>query len=116
MGLGIKTRLKRMAGGPFVNDEYVEARALGALLRAPAGIALDAPAEGAALHIAFVVPFFRQGSGGRTTTAHRLWARGRGRALWSRLIRRTGVRSGGGAGGAGRGPGGGVAACVGAEA
>jgi len=85
MGLGIKTRLKRMAGGPFVNDEYVEARVLGELLRAPAGAALDAPVDGAALHVAFVVPFFRQGSGGHMTIANLVRAlerRGHRCSLW----------------------------------
>jgi glycosyltransferase involved in cell wall biosynthesis len=85
MGLGIKTRLKRMASGPVVNDEYVEARVLGELLRAPAGVALDPPVAGAALHVAFVVPFFQQGSGGHMTIANLVRAlerRGHRCSLW----------------------------------
>ena len=100
MGLGIKTKLKRMASGPYVNDEYVEARLLGSLLRAPAGPALAAPPEGAALHVAFVVPFFQQGSGGHMTIANLVRAlerRGHRCSLW---IDDAGGRCAGGAQGA----------------
>src|ERR1700712_3082811 len=100
MGLGIKTRLKRMANGPVVNDEYVEARELGRLLRAPAGPVLAAPAEGAALHVAFVVPFFQQGSGGHMTIANLVRAlerRGHRCSLW---IDDAGARCAGGPDGA----------------
>jgi len=102
MGLGIKTKLKRMAAGPPVNDEYVEARVLGELLRAPAGVALEAPADGAALHVAFVVPFFQQGSGGHMTIANLVRAlerRGDRCSLW---IDDPGGRCGGGPEGAAR--------------
>ncbi|HWH96000.1 MAG TPA: glycosyltransferase family 4 protein [Baekduia sp.] len=101
MGLGIKTRLKRMAAGPYVNDEYVEARVLGELLRAPEGARLPAPPEGATLDVALVVPFFRQGSGGHMTIANLvrgLERRGHRCSLW---IDDPGRRV---AGGAGRGP------------
>jgi glycosyltransferase involved in cell wall biosynthesis len=70
MGLGIRTRLRRWRDGPYVNDEYLEAAEIGTLLRAPAGPLLDAPAPGAPLHVAFVVPFFRPGSGGHMTIAN----------------------------------------------
>jgi O-antigen biosynthesis protein len=102
MGFGIKTKLKRMAGGPVVNDEYVEARVLGALLRAPAGATLEPPVEGAALHVAFVVPFFQQGSGGHMTIANLVRAlerRGHRCSLW---IDDPGRRCAGGAEGAAR--------------
>ena len=102
MGLGIKTKLKRMASGPVVNDEYVEARVLGALLRAPAGATLAPPADGAALHVAFVVPFFQQGSGGHMTIANLVRAlerRGHRCSLW---IDDPGRRCGGGPEGAAR--------------
>ena len=100
MGFGIKTKLKRMASGPYVNDEYVEARLLGSLLRAPAGAALAAPPEGAALHVALVVPFFQQGSGGHMTIANLVRAlerRGHRCSLW---IDDAGGRCAGGAEGA----------------
>jgi glycosyltransferase involved in cell wall biosynthesis len=102
MGLGIKTKLKRMANGPSVNDEYVEARVLGALLRAPAGATLAPPVDGAALHVAFVVPFFQQGSGGHMTIANLVRAlerRGHRCSLW---IDDPGGRCRGGADGAAR--------------
>jgi glycosyltransferase involved in cell wall biosynthesis len=102
MGLGIKTKLKRMVSGPVVNDEYVEARVLGALLRAPGGATLEPPIDGAALHVAFVVPFFQQGSGGHMTIANLVRAlerRGHRCSLW---IDDPGARCGGGAEGAAR--------------
>ncbi|MCW3001557.1 MAG: glycosyltransferase family 4 protein [Conexibacter sp.] len=85
MGLGIKTRLKRIASGPYINDEYVEARVLAELLRAPAGPLLDARAGSAPLHVALVVPFFRQASGGHMTIANLVRAlerRGHHCSLW----------------------------------
>jgi glycosyltransferase involved in cell wall biosynthesis len=85
MGFGIKTRVKRFAAGPYVNDEYLEARLLGDMLRAPGGALLDAPAEGSALHVGIVVPFFRQGSGGHMTIANLvrgLEQRGHRCSLW----------------------------------
>jgi glycosyltransferase involved in cell wall biosynthesis len=96
MGFGIKTRLKQRFGAPYVNDEYLEARTLGPLLRAPAGQVLDAPAPGAALDVAFVVPFFRPGSGGHMTIANLVRAlerRGHRCTLW---IDDPGERCGGG--------------------
>jgi glycosyltransferase involved in cell wall biosynthesis len=85
MGLGIKTKIKRRLNGPYVNDEYVEARVLGDLLRAPAGALLPAPDAAAALDVALVVPFFRQGSGGHMTIANLVRAlerRGHRCSLW----------------------------------
>ncbi|QEC46223.1 glycosyltransferase family 4 protein [Baekduia soli] len=85
MGLGIRTRLRRWRDGPYVNDEYVEASVLGALLRAPAGTRLDAPAAGSPLHVALVVPFFQRGSGGHMTIANLvrgLERRGHRCSLW----------------------------------
>jgi glycosyltransferase involved in cell wall biosynthesis len=85
MGFGIKTRLRRLARGAYVNDEYIEARELGDLRRAPAGPLLDPPPEGAALHVGIVVPFFRQGSGGHMTIANLVRAlerRGHRCSLW----------------------------------
>jgi glycosyltransferase involved in cell wall biosynthesis len=102
MGLGIKTKLKQMASGPPVNDEYVEARVLGELLRAPAGATLTPPVDGAVLHVAFIVPFFQQGSGGHMTIANLVRAlerRGHRCSLW---IDDPGSRCGGGPEGAAR--------------
>ena len=85
MGFGIKTRIKRRLAGPYVNDEYVEACVLGDLLRAPGGALLPAPADTAALHVALIVPFFRQGSGGHMTIANLVRAlerRGHRCSLW----------------------------------
>jgi glycosyltransferase involved in cell wall biosynthesis len=85
MGLGIKTKIKRRLAGPYVNDEYVEARVLTDLLHAPAGALLPAPAAGVPLHLAFVVPFFVQGSGGHMTIANLVRAleqRGHRCTLW----------------------------------
>src|SRR4051794_40402294 len=85
MGLGIKTRIKRRLAGPYVNDEYLEARVLGELLRAPAGPRLPPPAADAPLHLAFVVPFFMPGSGGHMTIANLvrgLERRGHRCSLW----------------------------------
>ena len=85
MGLGIKTRLRRWRDGPWVSDEYVEAREVAALLRAPAGPLRPAPPEGAPLDIALVVPFFHRGSGGHMTIANLVRAlerRGHRCSLW----------------------------------
>jgi O-antigen biosynthesis protein len=85
MGLGIRTRLRRWRQGPYVNDEYFESREISALLREPPGELLPAPADGAALHVAFVVPFFRPGSGGHMTIANLVRAlerRGHRCSLW----------------------------------
>jgi O-antigen biosynthesis protein len=98
MGFGIKTRIKRRLAGPYVNDEYVEARVLGELWRADAGALLPPPAGGAPLHVAFVVPFFVQGSGGHMTIANLVRAlerRGHRCSLW---IDDPGARVMGGAG------------------
>jgi glycosyltransferase involved in cell wall biosynthesis len=69
MGLGIRTRLRRLRGGEGIDDEYLEARAVTALLREPAAELLGRAHDGP-LDVAFVVPFFRQGSGGHTTIAN----------------------------------------------
>jgi O-antigen biosynthesis protein len=69
MGLGIRTRLRRLRDGERVDDEYLEARAVTELLREPAA-ELVARAHGGPLKVAIVVPFFRQGSGGHTTIAN----------------------------------------------
>ncbi|HWI74657.1 MAG TPA: glycosyltransferase family 4 protein [Baekduia sp.] len=85
MGLGIKTKIKRRLAGPYVNDEYVEARVLTELLHAPAGVLLPPPTPGARLHLAFVVPFFVRGSGGHMTIANLVRAlerRGHRCSLW----------------------------------
>jgi glycosyltransferase involved in cell wall biosynthesis len=70
MGLGIRTRLRRWRTGPFVDDEYFEGARLAELLRRPRGPVLPAPAVGAPLHIAIVLPFFQLGSGGHMTAAN----------------------------------------------
>jgi glycosyltransferase involved in cell wall biosynthesis len=85
MGLGIKTKLKRRLAGPYVNDEYVEARVLAELLHAPRGALRPAPAAGAPLQLAFVVPSFVRGSGGHMTIANLVRAlerRGHRCTLW----------------------------------
>jgi len=85
MGLGIRTRLRRWRNGPYVNDEYLEARELAALVHAPPGVVRPAPADGVPLHLAFVVPFFNQGSGGHMTIANLVRAlerRGHRCSLW----------------------------------
>src|SRR4051812_21917768 len=85
MGLGIRTRLRRWRNGPYVNDEYLEARELAALVHAPPGAVRPAPADGVPLHLAFVVPFFNQGSGGHMTIANLVRAlerRGHRCSLW----------------------------------
>lgn len=85
MGLGIKTKLKRRLAGPYVNDEYVEARVLTELLRAPRGALRPAPAAGVPLQLAFVVPSFVRGSGGHMTIANLVRAlerRGHRCSLW----------------------------------
>jgi glycosyltransferase involved in cell wall biosynthesis len=85
MGLGIKTKIKRRLAGPYVNDEYVEARVLTELLHAPRGALLPPPAPGAQQHLAFVVPFFVRGSGGHMTIANLVRAlerRGHRCSLW----------------------------------
>jgi O-antigen biosynthesis protein len=86
MGLGIRTRLRRMRdrARPRTNDEYLEARAVTELLRQePAPLTPRAPGE--QLEIALVVPFFREGSGGHTTIANLvrgLERRGHACSLW----------------------------------
>jgi glycosyltransferase involved in cell wall biosynthesis len=86
MGLGIKTKIKRRLAGPYVNDEYVEARVITELLHAPAGPLLAPPAAGGgALDVALVVPSFVQGSGGHMTIGNLVRAlerRGHRCTLW----------------------------------
>jgi glycosyltransferase involved in cell wall biosynthesis len=69
MGLGIRTRLRRLRQGQRIDDEYLEARAVTALLRAPPA-ELVARAGDGPMHVAVIVPFFRQGSGGHMTIAN----------------------------------------------
>jgi glycosyltransferase involved in cell wall biosynthesis len=85
MGLGVKTKIKRRLAGPYVNDEYVEARVLTDLLHAPAGALLPAPVAGVPFKLAFVVPSFVRGSGGHMTIANLVRAlerRGHACSLW----------------------------------
>lgn len=85
MGLGIKTKIKRKLAGPYVNDEYVEALELAALRARPKGALTPAPAAGAKLALAFVVPFFARGSGGHTTISNLVRAlerRGHTCSIW----------------------------------
>jgi glycosyltransferase involved in cell wall biosynthesis len=69
MGLGIRTRLRRLRQGQRIDDEYLEARAVTALLREPPAELVERDGDGP-LHVAIVVPFFRQGSGGHMTIAN----------------------------------------------
>src|SRR5512132_447571 len=69
MGLGIRTRLRRLRSGTRLDDQYLEARAVTASLREPPAELVARAADGA-LHVAIVVPFFRQGSGGHMTIAN----------------------------------------------
>jgi glycosyltransferase involved in cell wall biosynthesis len=69
MRLGIRTRLRRLRDGERIDDEYLEARAVTELLREPAA-ELVARAHEGPLHVAIVIPFFREGSGGHTTIAN----------------------------------------------
>jgi glycosyltransferase involved in cell wall biosynthesis len=86
MGLGIRTRLRRLTAGPYVNGEYLEAQELARLLQEPTAPLLPVPvAPEGALHAAFVVPSFRQGSGGHMTIANVIRAlerRGHHCSLW----------------------------------
>jgi glycosyltransferase involved in cell wall biosynthesis len=69
MGLGIRTRVRRWRQRHAVNDEYLEAREVTALLREPAAPLADR-APGEQLDVAAVVPFFSRGSGGHMTIAN----------------------------------------------
>jgi O-antigen biosynthesis protein len=69
MGLGIRTRLRRLRDGQRIDDDYLEARAVTELLREPAA-ELVARGQDGPLDVAIVVPFFREGSGGHTTIAN----------------------------------------------
>jgi glycosyltransferase involved in cell wall biosynthesis len=69
MGFGIRTRLRRWRQRHVINDEYLEAREVTALLREPAAPVVRGPASGP-LRVAIVVPFFSRGSGGHTTIAN----------------------------------------------
>jgi O-antigen biosynthesis protein len=99
LGLGIRTRLRRWRRGTVIDDEYLEAREVTALLREPAAplVARDA---GERLNVAIVVPFFARGSGGHMTIANLtrgLEALGHTCSLW---IDDPGRRCAGGAEGA----------------
>jgi O-antigen biosynthesis protein len=69
MGLGIRTRLRRLRRGHRIDDEYLEARAVTELLREPPTELVARSGDGP-LRLAIVVPFFRQGSGGHMTIAN----------------------------------------------
>jgi glycosyltransferase involved in cell wall biosynthesis len=69
MGFGIRTRLRRLREGQRIDDEYLEARAVTALLREPAAELVAREHDGR-LHVAIVVPFFSRGSGGHMTIAN----------------------------------------------
>jgi glycosyltransferase involved in cell wall biosynthesis len=69
MRRGIRTRLRRLRDRERIDDEYLEARAVTELLREPAA-ELVARAHDGPLHVAIVIPFFREGSGGHTTIAN----------------------------------------------
>jgi O-antigen biosynthesis protein len=69
MGFGIRTRLRRWRQGHVIDDEYLEAREVTALLREPAAPLVERSSEGA-LDVAVVVPFFPRGSGGHMTIAN----------------------------------------------
>jgi O-antigen biosynthesis protein len=71
MGFGIRTRIRRWRQRHTINDEYLEAREVTALLRQPPAALLDrAPADTPSLDVAVVVPFFPRGSGGHMTIAN----------------------------------------------
>lgn len=86
LGLGIRTRLRRLRHGPPVDHDYIEAIEVTRLLRLPAAAPRPtAPADDARLDVAFVVPFFARGSGGHMTIANLvrgLEARGHRCSLW----------------------------------
>jgi glycosyltransferase involved in cell wall biosynthesis len=69
MGFGIRTRLRRLRDRRHIDDEYLEARAVTALLRTPAAELVTREATGP-LSVAILVPFFRKGSGGHMTIAN----------------------------------------------
>jgi glycosyltransferase involved in cell wall biosynthesis len=69
MGFGIRTRLRRWRNRYAINDEYLEAREVTALLREPAAALVQRPTDGP-LDVAVVVPFFPRGSGGHMTIAN----------------------------------------------
>jgi glycosyltransferase involved in cell wall biosynthesis len=69
MGFGIRTRIRRWRQRHAVNDEYLEAREVTALLR-QSPTPLVAPPGDQAFHVAVVVPFFPRGSGGHMTIAN----------------------------------------------
>jgi glycosyltransferase involved in cell wall biosynthesis len=101
MGLGIRTRLRRLRETQRIDDEYLEARAVTALLREPAADLVPRTHDGP-LEVAIVVPFFRQGSGGHMTIANLvrgLERLGHRCSLW---IDDPGLRCAGGAVGAER--------------
>lgn len=70
LGLGIRTRLRRLRRRHVIDDEYLEARTVTALLREPAAPLVAAEVGDGPLRVAVVVPFFNQGSGGHMTIAN----------------------------------------------
>jgi glycosyltransferase involved in cell wall biosynthesis len=69
MSRGITTRVRRWRQRHSINDEYLEAREITAMLRASPAPLVSRASHGA-LHVAFVVPFFSRGSGGHMTIAN----------------------------------------------
>ena len=97
MGLGIKTRLQRWPAGRASTTSTSRRACSARCCARRRARCWTPPAEGAALHVAFVVPFFQQGSGGHMTIANLVRAlerRGHRCSLW---IDDPGGRCGGGA-------------------
>jgi glycosyltransferase involved in cell wall biosynthesis len=72
LGLGIRTRLRRarQRRRGVLDDEFLEARTVTALLREPAAPLVAHEATDGPLRVAVVVPFFNHGSGGHMTIAN----------------------------------------------
>jgi glycosyltransferase involved in cell wall biosynthesis len=84
LGLGIRTGLRRWRRGTVIDDEYLEAREVTALLREPAAPLVER-ATRERMDVAIVVPFFSRGSGGHMTIANLtrgLGALGHACSLW----------------------------------
>jgi glycosyltransferase involved in cell wall biosynthesis len=87
LGLGIRRRWRslRERRGTAVDEDYLEAKAVTALLREPTVPLAQRADHSGPLHLAIVVPFFRQGSGGHMTLANLvrgLERRGHRCSLW----------------------------------
>jgi hypothetical protein len=70
LGLGIRRKLHRLRHGRPLDNDYVEALEVTALLRQPAAPLRDAPPPEGPLDVTFVVPSFVRGSGGHMTIAN----------------------------------------------